>query len=168
MKSLAICGITNSGKTATTQAIICELTTRGYKVGSIKYIHCENFTIDPDLNEDTSRHRAAGSQLIAAHANTETSLMFTHRLDTNKLLSLFQGECDWLVCEGVSDIPLPTIVTAHTEEDLLMKLSPVTFAISGVISATMDKYNNLPVINALTDITALVDLIEKEVVTAHA
>jgi len=163
MKVFTICGITNSGKTTTTERVIAELIARGYKVGSVKHIHCDKFKMDPDVKEDTGRHRIAGSQIITAHARRETSVMFARRLPTDKLLSLYQGEVDWVVCEGVSDIPLPTIVTAHKEEDLVQKWNNHVFCISGVISFAMTEYRGKPVFSAKRDIVQLVDFIENNV-----
>lgn len=163
MKAFAICGITNSGKTTTTEYILNELIRRDYRVGSVKYIHCDDFELDNNPSTDTRRHRMAGSGLVAAHAKGETNLMFPNRISTEKLLSFYEDECDWVVLEGVSDILVPTIVTAHNEEDLQMKWSDMVFCISGCISAGMDEYHGVPAIDATTNIIDLVDLIEDRV-----
>ena len=163
MKVFAVCGFSNSGKTTTVECIINELVARGYKVGSIKHIHCDDFKMDSDPERDTSRHRAAGSRLVSAHAKQETALLFSHRLPTQKLLTLYQGECDWVVCEGISDITIPTIITAHSEDDILKKWNDMVFCISGVVSASIDGYNGVPAIDATRKIGELVDLIEDTV-----
>ncbi|MCL2854113.1 MAG: molybdopterin-guanine dinucleotide biosynthesis protein B [Defluviitaleaceae bacterium] len=163
MKAFAICGISNSGKTTTTEYIIKELMMRGYRVGSAKYIHCDGFEMDGNPQTDTRRHRAAGSQLITAHAKGESSLLFPERIPTEKLLSFYQDNCDWVVLEGVSDILVPTIVTAHEEDDLRMKWSDMVFCVSGRISAFIDEYYGVPAIDATTNIENLVDLIEDRV-----
>ncbi|MCL2169921.1 MAG: molybdopterin-guanine dinucleotide biosynthesis protein B [Defluviitaleaceae bacterium] len=162
MKVFSVCGIKNSGKTTTIENIIAELTARGYKVGSTKYIHCEGFEMDKDPEVDTRRHRAAGSSLICARAKTETSLLFSEKLSMEQILSIYQfmGTFDWVVLEGAYDIDLPTIVTAHEEADLLEKLNDRVFCISGVISANLKNYKDIPVIDSTKDIKALVDTIE--------
>ena len=163
MKVFAVCGIKNSGKTTTVEGIIRELTVRGNRVGSIKNIHCEDFKMDPSLTSDTSRHRTVGSQLICAYAKQETSLMFPYRLSTEKILTFYQDVCDWVVCEGNTDLTLPTIVTAHSQEDLLVKWNDQVFCISGVISTSIEGYNGIPAINSIDKINDLVDLIEDNV-----
>ncbi|MCL2234995.1 MAG: molybdopterin-guanine dinucleotide biosynthesis protein MobB [Defluviitaleaceae bacterium] len=163
MRAFAICGITNSGKTTTTEHIIRELMVRGYRVGSVKYIHCDGFEMDADPETDTRRHRTAGSQIVSAHAKGETSIMFPNRISTEKLLNFYQEECDWVVLEGVSDILVPTIVTAHTEEDLRMKWSDMVFCVSGRISSEIDEYYGVPAIDATKDIIQMVDHIEDRV-----
>jgi len=117
--------------------------------------------MDTATAEDTYRHRLAGAGLVAAHAEHETSLLFPGRLPTAKLLGFYEGDCDWVVCEGVADIPLPTIITSHNETDLAEKWTSAAFCVSGVIAESgLVTYRGLPVIK---DILRLVDLIELEV-----
>ena len=165
MKALAVCGIKNSGKTTTTEHIIAELMRRGYRVGSAKYIHCDGFEMDASPETDTRRHREAGSCMVAAHAKAETSLLFPERLPTKKLLTFYEeyALCDWVVLEGVSDIAVPTIVTAHATDDLMMKWSDMVFAVSGRISAEIAGFYGIPAIDATSDIKKLVNLIEDKV-----
>jgi len=165
MRILSVCGITKSGKTTTIENIIRELSRRGYRVGSVKEIHNEQFAIDPDPKSNTRRHRAAGAELVCARGLYETDFLFPEKLPMSKILSFYENEriYDWVILEGVSDIPAPTIVTAHEEKDLLDKLSDMTFCISGRISANISEYRSIPAINALDNTAGLVDLIERTV-----
>jgi molybdopterin-guanine dinucleotide biosynthesis protein B len=75
---------------------------------------------------------------------------------------------EWLVLEGVDCIAIPTIVAAHTMEDLAKKWSDMAFAVSGRVSCAntnpaMAEYQGKPVIDATAEITKLVDLIELKV-----
>ena len=45
---ISVVGSRHSGKTATVEAIVRELTGRGYKVATAKHIHDANFTIDTE------------------------------------------------------------------------------------------------------------------------
>ena len=163
MKVLSVCGISNSGKTTTVEHIVRELTARGYRVGSVKEIHFEAFAIDPDPQSNTRRHRAAGARLVCARGMSETDLLFDEMLPAAKILEFYEKDFDWVVMEGVSDICVPTIVTAHEEEDLAKKWSGMAFCVSGRLSARIDEYKNAPAIDATTDIKRLVDLIELKV-----
>ena len=163
MKVLSVCGITQSGKTTTVENIIRELTARGYRLGSVKEIHFENFTIDPDPASNTRRHRAAGAELVCARGNNETDLLFPQKLPLQKILDFYEPDYDYVVLEGVSDTPIPTIVTAHSKEDLAQKWSAMAFCVSGRIAAQIAEYNGVPAIDATTDIKQLVDLIELKV-----
>lgn len=60
MKVIAVNGASHSGKTTVCEVIIRELRRRGRTVGSVKEIHCQGFTLDPDPRTDTGLHRSAG------------------------------------------------------------------------------------------------------------
>lgn len=163
MKVLSVCGISGSGKTTTIENIIKELTKRGYKVGSVKDIHFEQFKIDPEPSSNTNRHKAAGATLVCARGLFETDILYPTRLSMDKVLEFYQGEYDWVVLEGVDDFPIPTIVTAHKQKDLSEKWSGMAFAVSGRISSSIEDYQGKPAIDATTNISELVDLIELKV-----
>jgi molybdopterin-guanine dinucleotide biosynthesis protein B len=159
MKVFSVFGITDSGKTTTVECIIKELTGRGYSVGSVKEIHYEKFTIDKE-GTDTMRHRAAGAELVTARGLYETDILFKGKLDIKDILKFYNQ--DYVVLEGVRDKDIPKILCAHNENDLLDRIDDSIFAISGVISEGMNSYRDIPVINALTDIDVLVDVIEQK------
>jgi len=163
MKVFSVCGISKSGKTTSIEFIIRELSARGYRVGSVKEIHYEAFAIDPSPTSNTHRHSAAGAGLVCARGLNETAMLYPQKLSMEKILSFYENDCDWVVLEGVSDIPIPTIVTALGEEDLEQKFSDMTFCISGRIADQMQEYRGLPAISAVEHISELVDLIERKV-----
>lgn len=160
MKVFSIVGITQSGKTTTIENIIKELRKRRYSVGSVKEIHFEEFAIDIE-GSNTHRHKEAGSQLVTARGYYETDILFQEKLSLDEILKHY--DYDFVVLEGVGDANVPKIVSAHDEEGILARLDDLTFAVSGRISNTIDKFNDLPVINATKDIEELVDLIEEKV-----
>jgi len=162
MKVFSVCGITQSGKTTTIEQIIHELSSRGKKVGSVKEIHYEAFAIDGEPSSNTFRHRGAGSQLVTARGHRETDVLFPAMLDMRKILSFYDG-FDYVVLEGVSDIPVPTIVTAHAPEDLEQKWSDFVFCVSGRFSEGLTEYKGVPAISALSDAASLVNLVERKV-----
>jgi molybdopterin-guanine dinucleotide biosynthesis protein B len=159
MKVFSVCGVSNSGKTATIEKIIKELTRRGYKTGSVKEIHSDKFQIDPDGGSDTRRHREAGSGLVTARGFYETDVLFPSKLSMEKIFAFYR-DFDFVALEGVSDIPVPAIVTAQGAEDLKRKMTNTTFCISGKISGELREYEGVPVINAIDNCKSLVDLIE--------
>ena len=163
MKVFSVCGISDSGKTTTIENIIKELVARGYKVGSVKDIHFEDFAIDPDPTTNTNRHKAAGADLVCARGLYETDLLFPNRMEMGKILDYYEKDFDWVVLEGVDCITVPIIVTAHSEEDLSAKWGEYAFAVSGRIAEKFDEYKGKPVIDATTDFKKLVDLIELKV-----
>lgn len=160
MRVFSVIGISKSGKTTTIENIIRELRRRGYSVGSVKEIHFEQFKMDPE-GTNTYRHKTAGSQLVTARGAYETDILFQRKLSLNEILSFYNH--DFVILEGVRDTSAPKIVTAHDIEGISDRLDETTFAISGQISNEIKDFQGLPVINSLTHIKKLVDLIEEKV-----
>ncbi|MHA1442072.1 MAG: molybdopterin-guanine dinucleotide biosynthesis protein B [Candidatus Heimdallarchaeota archaeon] len=146
MKVFAIVGITDTGKTSTLVNIIKELVTRGYEVNSVKSVHIDNFSVDKK-GKDSWRHKEAGSKVTALRSKNETA------------------SCDYLALEGFNEaVNVPKIVCAKNTEGIDDKFNDSIFAISGKISSELKEYKGIKVINGLTDITELVDLVEKHAI----
>jgi len=164
MKALSVCGISSSGKTTIIEVIIAELVRRGYRVGSVKDIHNEQFVIDPKEDSNTNRHKRAGATLVTARGFYETDILYPSQLPMDKVLDIYEREgYDWVVLEGVDCIKVPTIVTAYGMTDLEQKWSDMAFALSGRLSVEVSEYNGKPAIDATTNPQQLVDLIELKV-----
>jgi len=155
MKVFMLKGTSKTGKTTTAETIIRELVRRGYSVGSVKDIHTD-ILLDTD-STDTDRHAASGASLVTGRAERQTALFHKDRLDIEKILDAY--DTDYVLLEGDSGANCPVILTGKTAEDLEFRWSDRAIAVSGIISAEIDSYRGLPVINALTDIEKLVDLI---------
>jgi molybdopterin-guanine dinucleotide biosynthesis adapter protein len=158
MKIFSVFGITRSGKTTTVEHIIKELKKRRYSVGSVKDIHFEDFKIDKE-GSNTDRHYKAGAEIVTARGHYETDILYKRRLDMEQIYRFY--DCDWLVCEGVTDSNIPKIICAHNVNEVDERLDGSVFALSGQLSNGITEYKSLPVINALTDAERLVDLIEE-------
>lgn len=159
MKIFSVIGLSESGKTTTIENIIRELKKRGYSVGTIKDIHFHEFKMDAE-GTNTHKHRDAGAQLVTARAERETTVLFQEKLPINRILQLYNH--DFVVMEGVRDTSAVKIVTAHDIEGIEARLDDSVIAVSGRIAAEMDSYKGLPVINSMTHIKELVDLIEEK------
>lgn len=160
MKVLSVCGITQSGKTTTVEAIIKELKKRRYSVGSIKDIHFEKFAIDTE-GTNTYRHRQAGAELVSAWGLKETDVLFPIRLSFEELLKFYSQ--DFVIVEGFAGGAIPKIVTAHNENELRERVDGLTIAISGRVADTLNEYKGIPAFSVLDNPSALVDLIEEKV-----
>jgi molybdopterin-guanine dinucleotide biosynthesis adapter protein len=160
MKILSVAGITKTGKTTVVENIIRELKKRGYSVGSVKEIHFEEFGIDtPGTNTD--RHRNAGSELVTARGLKETDVLFPGMLPMDKILSFYDQ--DYCILEGVTDINVPIIITAHNTDEIDSRIDGRTLAVSGVIANSIKEYRGYPVINCISETERLADLIEQKV-----
>lgn len=161
MKIISVIGITLSGKTTTIENIIKELRKRKYTVGSVKEIHFESFTMEIE-GSNTDRHSKAGAELVTARGMYETDILFPEKLNINKILGFYSQ--DFVILEGVSDTIAPKILAAHDVEGIEDRLDNSVFAISGKISSNLREYKGLPVINSITSIEELVDLIEEKAI----
>lgn len=160
MKVFSIIGISKSGKTTTAEAVIAELRRRNYTVGSVKDIHFEGFAMDQE-GTNTHRHKMAGAELVTARGLYETDVMFQSRMPLVEILKFYDQ--DFVVLEGAHDFKGPGIISAHTEQEIDERRRDTVFAIVGQISNRLTEYKGLPVINAMTDASKLVDLIEMAV-----
>lgn len=158
MKLFSVIGITQSGKTTTIERLISELTRRGYSVGSVKEIHFEDFAIDTP-GSNTDRHRRAGALQVAARGFHETDVLYQRMLTMDEILLHF--DYDFVALEGVTDIPVPTIIAAHTVDEVRERRTEHTFAVAGRLSNSCAEVDGLPSLSALTQISELTDLVEQ-------
>ncbi len=160
MKVFSVFGVTGSGKTTTIECVIRELTKRRYSVGSLKDIHFEQFAMDTK-GTNTDRHRQAGAELVTARGLHETDVLYPRSLGLDEILRHYSQ--DYVVLEGVSEGNFPKIISAHTTKEVDQRWDRSVVAISGRLANEMQEYRGLPVINAVEDAAALVDLIEAKV-----
>ncbi len=162
MKIFSVAGNDQSGKTTTIIAIIKELKKRGYRVGTIKDIDDNHFTMDKK-GTDTYVQQQNGSEIVSARAKNETNIMLPYKIDISRLTNFY--DTDYVIVEGCRNFDVQKIMTATEESELDDNLNVSVFAISGKISNSLKKYGNIPVINALERIESLVDLIEEKVLS---
>lgn len=158
MRIFSVVGVSLSGKTTTVEALIRELTGRGYSVGSVKEIHFEQFAMDTP-GSNTLRHRQAGSRLVTARGFYETDILYQRKLSMAEILRHYDH--DFVALEGVSDIVVPTILCGHNEQEIEERLSPQVFAVSGRVAADKEQVCHLPAFSVLDNAAALTDLVEE-------
>ena len=165
MRIVNVQGRKKTGKTTTVTNIIAELCRRGYSVGSVKGIHIDDFTMDSE-NEDTGKHKKAGANPVTARCHGETNIMFKDKMNLRQILKHY--DTDWVVIESHVDLNCPNVITGKTAEyegegrdvSLAEQVNDLTVACSGIISNEIDEFRGIPVINSVTDVRRLVDLIE--------
>ena len=156
MKVFSVVGTSGSGKTTTIEAVVAELTRRGYRAGSVKEIHYEAFEIDPSPTSNTHRHRAAGASPVTARGNRETDVLYPEKLPMREILRHY-GACDWVALEGVDDLPVPAVLCTAD------KLRDTAICTAGRLGAEGNDFHELPAFNALEDAAALCDFLEASV-----
>lgn len=159
MRIVMVKGFSKTGKTTTITALIRELTRRGYSVGTIKNIHYAGYRAD-ERGKDTDRHREAGACRVTARGMQDTSIMADWQMSLEEILNCYKE--DFVLLEGGSGVKCPVIITGKTPEDVDRKMCPEAIAISGILSGTLQEYRGLPVINGITEVKKLADLIERK------
>ena len=124
----------------------------GLSVSSIKDIHQENFTMEKS-GSNSQRHLIASDTCVFARGLKETYLIWNRQLQLKEMLAHMNTE--WVVIEGIKNIPLPKIVAAKKQEDVDALLDDTVFAITGEFSENKNTYKGIPCINAIQDIERL-------------
>ena len=171
---IAAVGKSGSGKTTTLEYLISHLSTEGYKIGAIKHIHREGFTIDRE-GTNTWRFAKAGSKVVVAISPEEIAIIKKTDAalnDLDQVIGLLEQEqVDIIFIEGFHKIiagrtDIPKIITAEDESNLkktLEETSEPILAVTGVISKNKPKISGLkiPIINLPTEGEQLLHLVKK-------
>ncbi|MBS7647007.1 molybdopterin-guanine dinucleotide biosynthesis protein B [Candidatus Bathyarchaeota archaeon] len=175
MLVVSVVGISKSGKTTTIEYLTSKLTEEGYKVGSIKHIHHQDFSIDTE-GTDTWRHMHAGAKVTVALAPKETVIIKkTDNIpsDLDDVIKLFKNEnLDVIFVEGLHSLTakrkdIPKIVTAKNDQDLMKTLEgtePV-LAVTGVITKKKTEIGKIsvPLIDLNNEGTTLLNLVKNQI-----
>ena len=159
MQLIKIKGFSKTGKTTTVTSLVAELRRRGYTVGTVKDIHFEGY--EPDTpGTDTYKHAEAGARRVTARGNNGTAIIMDRRMSIDEILKYYKE--DFVILEGDLGISCPTIITGKTTEDVDKRMVPEAIAVSGIISNDMKEYKGLPVINGVTEVEKMADMVEKK------
>ncbi|SFR57618.1 molybdopterin-guanine dinucleotide biosynthesis protein B [Anaeromicropila populeti] len=157
MKIISVVGYSNTGKTTLIECMIRALKSRGYRVGTIKKIHCGDYEIDKP-GKDTYRHKAAGADMVTAYSPHSTDIMIQKSIDIRKVIELY--DVDYLFLEGPFHLVYPTIVTAAAYEDIEPFFNDKILFVSGVISESIENYQKYRILNANRDMEHIIKLLE--------
>ncbi len=171
---IAAVGTSGSGKTTTLEFLISNLSSEGYKIGAIKHIHREGFTIDRE-GSNTWRYAKAGSKVIVAISDQEIAVIKKTDAalnDLDRVIALLEREqLDIVFIEGFHTLianrtDIPKIITAVDENNLKHILEGTTgpiLAITGIISLNKPKISGLkiPILNLNTEGDQIIKLIKE-------
>ena len=168
---IAAVGISGSGKTTTLEYLISKLSSEGYRVGAIKHIHREGFTIDKE-GTNTWRFSKAGSKITVAISPEEIAIIEKTNAsldDLDKVVKLLENEnIDIIFIEGfkgaISKRPeILKIITAKTPEDLEKTISeavPPILAITGLIAKNKPISGKVPYVDLPEEGDKLLELVK--------
>ncbi len=173
---IAAVGTSGSGKTTTLEYLISHLSAEGYKIGSIKHVHHEGFTMDKE-GTNTWRYAKAGSKVIVAISPEEIAILKKTDAalnDLDQVIGLLEREqLDIIFIEGFHRLiakrtDVPKIITAENEDNLKRTLEGTAepiLAITGVISQNKPAISGLkiPILSLETEGEQLLQLVKKYV-----
>jgi molybdopterin-guanine dinucleotide biosynthesis protein B len=148
-----------SGKTTLLEKLIPELSSRGYRVGTVKHdIH--GFDIDHE-GKDTWRHKRCGAATVAISSPWKLSLIkdVEQEASLDDLVSAFFVDMDLVLTEGYMRAEKPQIEvfrsTAHQQPLHVRGQSKALIAVMSDVPVDLDVPNF-----DINDIGALADFIE--------
>jgi molybdopterin-guanine dinucleotide biosynthesis adapter protein len=173
---IAAVGTSGSGKTTTLEYLISRLSAEGYKIGSIKHVHHEGFTMDKE-GTNTWRYAKAGAKVIVAISPEEIAILKKTDAalnDLDQVIGLLEQEhLDIIFIEGFHRLiakrtDVPKIITADDEDNLKRTLEGTAepiLAITGVISENKPTIKGLkiPILSLETEGEKLLLLVKKYV-----
>jgi molybdopterin-guanine dinucleotide biosynthesis adapter protein len=126
---VSIVGKSSTGKTTFLEKLLRELTSRGYKIGTIKHSH---HSIDfYDSKKDSYRHHQAGasSTLVSSTTSIQIIKPVSHELSVDELVRQFGDEFDLVLTEGFSRGSAPKIEIHRKEAGPLLEVASNLFAV---------------------------------------
>ena len=160
MKVFSVIGLHHSGKTTAVENLITFIKSTGQSIASIKDIHQEDFTMEKQ-GSNSQRHLTASNTSVFARGQKETYLIWNRQLKFKEMLTHIYTQ--WLIIEGMKEIPLPKIIAAKNTDEIEQLLDNNVFAITGIVSESIDQYKGIPVINAISNTEQLGDLVLQKV-----
>ncbi|MCG7494265.1 molybdopterin-guanine dinucleotide biosynthesis protein B [Thalassobius sp. Cn5-15] len=112
MKIYGVTGWKNCGKTGLMEGLVAEVTSRGYRVSTVKHAH-HSFDVDQS-GRDSYRHREAGAQEVLLISGSRWALMHELRgAEEPPLAEMLTklSDVDLVLVEGYKREPHPKIET---------------------------------------------------------
>lgn len=157
LKILSICGYSGSGKTTLLKNIIRILSSKGYKIGTIKHTH-HDFEIDkPGKDSYEHFHSGAAASMIIS----DSKMGFIKRceeMNPLKLVEKYFSDCDLIIIEGFKDYKdIPKIEVYRKE----IGKNPLFLELSNCIAVITneDLKTDIPQLN-IKDVDTIVRFIE--------
>jgi len=174
---IAVIGTSGSGKTATIEYLTSRLSKEGFRIGSIKHIHHEDFSMDTE-GTDTWRHTHAGTAVTVAIAPKETVIIKKTEAglqDLDRTIELLSNteKLDVIFIEGFHSLvakrgDIPKIIAAKNLEDLKRTLegtAPPLLAVTGAIAKEKLKISEVeaPIIDLYNNGDTLLKLVKNQI-----
>lgn len=161
MKAIAFTGNSNSGKTTLIEKIALHLRTHSPQkhIGIIKHDPKDKAILDT-AGKDSARFFETGAD-IAILGATQTTLRFHQPLSLESLLAYFKAY-DYLLVEGLKELPLPRICVARNTFDTRFLPYIQAIAVDSTINKKLLASYHLPVLD-LNEIEQILEWIDANI-----
>lgn len=157
-KTVSVVGFKDSGKTRVVEALVGELSDRGFSVGTLKHT-AESVLLDTP-GKDTWRHREAGS-VATAILHGRGSALFLDRAMTVREAVAKLGDLDFVVTEGFKSLgSMAKLIVPRVEGEVGELSDGLEIGIVDVDGRGVRGGGEVPVI-PLGEAGALADLVEE-------
>ena len=161
---VSIVGKSDAGKTTLLEKVVRELTSRGYRIATIKH-DAHSFEID-HKGKDSWRHKQAGASITVISSPAKLALVedTDHDLTLSEIRQIYMRGVDLIVTEGYKRETHPKIEVFRREmhRELLCTDDENLIAIAGT---PPNPPANVPVFD-LDDVRPLCDFIEERFLKA--
>jgi molybdopterin-guanine dinucleotide biosynthesis adapter protein len=153
---VSIVGKSSTGKTTFLEKLISEITSRGYKIATIKHSHHAISFDQP--NKDSWRHAKAGATATMVSSTSEVQIIkpVAQELTIDQLSRQFGEDYDLILTEGFSRGDAPKIEIHRKEAGPLLENAKKLFAV-----VTDEPLETETKQFALDDIKGVADLLEE-------
>ncbi len=156
-KAVAVVGFKGAGKTRVVEALVRELSRRGYRVGTVKHASGEHPLDIP--GKDTWRHKEAGSYSTAILSSKGSALYLNHPTDLSEIIPLL-GSVDFVILEGFKSMDrIARIIVPSAPRDIELLSNGLEIAVALTSDEETSLYEmDIPVIpvSRIGDLAGLV------------
>lgn len=158
-KTVSVTGYKDSGKTSVVEALVHELTSRGYRVGTLK--HTADDIILDTPGKDTRRHRDAGSIATGILQENTTALFIYEKISLQQAAAKL-GAIEYLIIEGFKTVNTHTRIIVPRENNELKELSNgLEIAIVRITESKFNLESVVPLFN-LNEAEKIADIVESK------
>jgi molybdopterin-guanine dinucleotide biosynthesis protein B len=156
-RAVAVVGFKAAGKTRVVEALVSELTRRGYQVGTLKHT-ADDQPLDK-AGTDTWRHAEAGAVSSAILSDKRTAIFLKHAMNLHRTADAL-GEVDFIIMEGFKNLYIaPRIIVLRRHDEVTKLTTGLEIAAVEIVGEECQVAGILTL--PLSDPFALADIVEK-------
>jgi molybdopterin-guanine dinucleotide biosynthesis protein B len=156
-RAVAVVGFKAAGKTRVVEALVSELTRRGYQVGTLKHT-ADDQPLDK-AGTDTWRHAEAGAVSSAIISDKRTAIFLKRAMNLHRTADAL-GEVDFIIMEGFKTLEIAPRIIVLRRPDEVTKLTTGLEIAAVEIDDIACKVTGIPTLR-LNEQFALADIVEK-------